>query len=140
MMMFAVQNDREWRRFCETVMADRALADDERFSTNSVRLKNRALLESLIEGRFRGHSRSEVAQWLERADIATADLNDVPTVANHPQLAARRRWATVESPGGTIPALIPPHNLQGAPARMGAIPALGQHTAEILQELAVDDA
>ena len=74
-------------------------------------------------------------QWLERAEIATADLNDVPAVATHPQLAARRRWASVESPGGTISALIPPHNLQGAPPRMGAVPALGQHTAEILQEL-----
>ena len=140
MVMFAVQNDREWRRFCETVMADIPLADDERFSTNSARLRNRVALESLIEDRFRAFSRSEVSQWLERADIATANLNDVPAVAHHPQLAARRRWASVESPGGTISALIPPHNLQGAPPRMGAVPALGEHTAQILEELAVNDA
>jgi itaconate CoA-transferase len=138
-VIFAVQNDREWRRFCEKVMADQALADDERFSTNAARLRNRSTLESLIEKRFRAYPTSEVSQWLERADIATANLNDVPRVANHPQLAARQRWASVESPGGTIPALIPPHNLQGVPPRMGAVPALGQHTAEILEEFGVDD-
>jgi crotonobetainyl-CoA:carnitine CoA-transferase CaiB-like acyl-CoA transferase len=139
-VIFAVQNDREWRRFCETVMADRALANDERFATNAARLKNRVVLESLVENRFKRHPRSVVSRWLQQAEIATAHLNDVPAVANHPQLAARRRWASVESPGGTIPALIPPHNLQGAPPRMGAVPALGQHTGEILEELEVDDA
>ena len=139
MVMFAVQNDREWRRFCEMVMADTTLASDARFATNQARLGNRATLEALIERRFREHSCSEVSQWLARADIATADLNDVPTVASHPQLAARGRWASVALPGGTVSALIPPHNLHGAPSRMGAIPALGEHTNAILSELAAND-
>jgi itaconate CoA-transferase len=51
-VMFAIQNDREWRRFCETVMGDAALADDERYRTNTLRLANRAQLEALIETRF----------------------------------------------------------------------------------------
>jgi hypothetical protein len=34
-----------------------------------------------------------------------------------------------------IPALIPPHNIQGVSPRMGAVPALGQHTNEVLAEL-----
>ncbi len=134
-VLFAVQNDREWRRFCATVMGDTPLADDERFATNSARLAHRTELESLIEKRFRARARSEVRHLLEQADIATADVNDVPAVANHPQLAARGRWVPVESPGGTIPALVPPHNLDGAPSRMGAVPALGQHRAEIIAEL-----
>jgi crotonobetainyl-CoA:carnitine CoA-transferase CaiB-like acyl-CoA transferase len=116
-------------------MADGALATDQRFSTNTARLRNRAPLESLIEERFGAYSRSQVAGWLRQADIATADLNDVQAVADHPQLAARHRWTPLESPGGTISALIPPHNLQGVVPRMGAVPALGQHTAEILDEL-----
>jgi crotonobetainyl-CoA:carnitine CoA-transferase CaiB-like acyl-CoA transferase len=134
-VLLAVQNDREWRRLCADVLAAPALADDERFVTNERRVANRIELERLIEERFRNQNAAEVTASLVRADIPTGAMNDVPAVAEHPQLAARRRWVTVDSPGGPIPALLPPHNLQHAPPRMGAVPALGEHSAEILAEL-----
>ena len=134
-VMFAVQNAAEWRRFCAGVMGNPRLTDDARFSTNALRLENREQLETLIQDRFRDHTRTEVLGWLEAADIATGSVNDVAAVARHPQLAARGRWTTVMSPGGEIPALLPPHNLQSVTPRMGAVPALGQHTDEVLAEL-----
>ncbi|MFI5310864.1 MAG: CaiB/BaiF CoA transferase family protein [Gemmatimonadales bacterium] len=134
-VLLAVQNDREWRRLCTQVLGAPALADDERFATNERRVANRAELERLIEECFLAHSRAEVMDWLTRADIPTGAMNDVAQLTAHPQLAARGRWATVDSPGGRIPALLPPHNLAHAPSRMGAVPALGQHGAEILAEL-----
>jgi crotonobetainyl-CoA:carnitine CoA-transferase CaiB-like acyl-CoA transferase len=134
-VMFAIQNDREWRRFCDGVLATPLLADDPNFVTNADRLRNRDALEALIEARFHDHARAEVLTWLEAADIPTGTVNDVPAVAAHPQLAARGRWTTVGSPGGDLPALVPPHNIAGAPPRMGAVPALGQHTTEVLAEL-----
>jgi crotonobetainyl-CoA:carnitine CoA-transferase CaiB-like acyl-CoA transferase len=134
-VLLAVQNDREWRRLCSEVLVSPALADDERFATNERRVTNRVELERLIEDRFRTHTAAEVTDWLTHADIPTGAMNDVPAVAAHPQLAARQRWATVDSPGGPIPALLPPHNLQHAPPRMGAVPALGEHSAEIRAEL-----
>jgi itaconate CoA-transferase len=134
-VLLAVQSDREWRRFCSGVMENASLADDPRYVTNELRLENRASLESLIEEHFRGYARVDVMARLERADIPTAVVNDVAAVAAHPQLAARARWVNVDSPGGTIPALVPPHNLQHAYPRMGAVPALGAHTQEILAEL-----
>jgi crotonobetainyl-CoA:carnitine CoA-transferase CaiB-like acyl-CoA transferase len=134
-VIFSVQNEREWRRFCDGVMGDAALADDERFLTNERRLTNRGELERMIERRFLGHARSEVTDWLERAGIAMGIVNDVAAVAAHPQLAARDRWTTVGSRAGAIPALVPPHNLRRAPPAMGAVPALGEHTAQILAEL-----
>jgi crotonobetainyl-CoA:carnitine CoA-transferase CaiB-like acyl-CoA transferase len=136
-VMFAVQNDREWRRFCAGVMGAPALADEQRFRTNAERLANRAALEAMIVERFRDHGAGEVSRWLEAADIPTGTVNDVAAVARHPQLAARRRWTTVASPGGEIPALFPPHNLGGTAPRMGAVPALGEHTADVLTELGV---
>ena len=132
---FAIQNEREWRRFCEQVLAMPALADDARFAGNQRRLENRASLEALIEREFQRHSRAEVLARLEAAEIASGAVNDVAEVARHPQLTARGRWRQVDSPVGPIDALLPPHNLQDAPARMGAVPALGQHTEEILREL-----
>lgn len=134
-VMFAIQNAAEWKRFCAGVMDAPRLADDARFSTNTERLKNRDDLEALIEQRFRDHSRAEVLGWLEAAEIATGSVNDVPAVANHAQLAARNRWTTVDSPSGEIPALVPPHNLASVAPRMGAVPALGEHTEEVLQEI-----
>jgi itaconate CoA-transferase len=135
-VLLAVQHDREWRRLCAGVLDAPTLADDPRFVTNDRRVRNRVALEAIIEVRFATHTRAEVLAWLERADIPTAAVNDVPAVAAHPQLAARERWVNVDSPGGAIPALLPPHNLGHAPPRMGAVPGLGEHTREILAELA----
>jgi len=130
-----VQNEREWRRFCDVIMAIPSLADDDRFATNEKRLRNRVELEKLVEERLAALPRSEVLRLLDEASIANSQMNDVAGVVKHPQLAARHRWVDVDSPVGTIPALIPPHNLEHAPAHMGAVPALGEHTEEILAEL-----
>jgi crotonobetainyl-CoA:carnitine CoA-transferase CaiB-like acyl-CoA transferase len=138
-VLFAIQTDREWRRFCAQVMNDAALADDFRFVTNADRLTHRDELEALIESRFRAHSRETVIAWLELADIPTGRVNDVAAVAAHPQLAARGRWKTVGSPGGEILALVPPHNLAGVAPKMGDVPALGAHTAEVFAELGIHD-
>ena len=134
-VMLAVQSDREWVRFCTTVLDAPGLARDPRYASNEQRLKNRATLEELVERRFAGHTREQVMAWLEAADIPTGAVNDIPTLAGHPQLTARRRWATVTTPAGDVPALVPPHNLSGVEPRMGDVPAVGQHQAEILAEL-----
>ena len=138
-VLFAIQTQSEWRRFCAQVMGTAALADDPRFATNALRLDHRGELEALIEAHFRLQPREGVVRLLEAADIPTGAVNDVPGVVAHRQLAARERWTTVDSPGGPIPALIPPHNLHGVTPRMGAVPALGAHTAAVLAELGLGE-
>jgi crotonobetainyl-CoA:carnitine CoA-transferase CaiB-like acyl-CoA transferase len=135
---FAVQNEREWSRFCHTVLRLPQLVNDERFATNSQRLQNRVELETLIEQQFAPLTVSEVMTRLEAADIANGAVNDMPAVANHAQLAARGRWVEVSSPNGMISALLPPHNLSNVLPRMGAVPALGEHTQQVLAELRED--
>jgi itaconate CoA-transferase len=132
---FAIQNEREWSRFCTDVLHQPALVFDERFAVNAQRLKNRAELEALIEQQFATLSLGEVIARLDLAEIANGVVNDVQAVANHTQLAERGRWAKVPSPNGMIPALLPPHNLLGAPSHMGRVPALGEHTQQVLAEL-----
>jgi hypothetical protein len=41
----------------------------------------------------------------------------------------------VDTPGGPVRALLPPVSMPGREAAMGAVPALGQHTAAIRAEL-----
>jgi itaconate CoA-transferase len=132
----AIQNEREWERFCVSVLHLPLLVHDERFATNAQRLENRAELEMIIEQQFASLTMSEVFTRLDHAAIANGAVNDVPAVANHRQLAERGRWVAITSPSGMIPALLPPHNLMGAPPHMGSVPALGEHTQQVLAELA----
>jgi itaconate CoA-transferase len=134
-VLLAVQTDREWRRLCTQVLDSAALADDPRFVSNELRVANRVALEAFIDAHFAQRTRVQVIALLEAADIPTGAMNDVADVMSHPQLAARGRWVNVDSPTGEFSALLPPHNLQSVPPRMGAVPALGEHTSDILSEL-----
>jgi itaconate CoA-transferase len=130
----SVQNEREWVRFCEQVLEMPGLAPQ--FPNNAARLARRNEVEPVIEEIFRRHPRAEILRRLDAAEIANGSVNRIPDVMHHPQLAARGRWSEVDSPAGRIPALLPPHNLGCARPSMGAVPALGQHTEEVLKELA----
>jgi crotonobetainyl-CoA:carnitine CoA-transferase CaiB-like acyl-CoA transferase len=134
-VLFGIQNEREWQRFCSEVMQTPSLAADARFASNAGRHRNREELERIIEERLSPMTRAAVVALLDRSGIANGSLNDTAEVAAHPQLAARHRWTTADSPAGPIAALLPPHNLQDAPPCMGRVPALGEHTRQILAEL-----
>lgn len=125
-VLFSIQSDVEFRRFCAHVMADDGIAIDPRFDTPAARLRNRQDLEGRIERHLATMTVADCVARLDAGGIANAAVNDVAAVAAHPQLAARKRWTTVLSPVGEVPALLPPHNLASARPRMGAIPALGE--------------
>lgn len=135
----AVQNEREWARFCAEVLENPELAADLRFTNNSGRVAHREALQEAIEQAFGKLTGVEVLTRLERAQIANSHLNDMHDFWDHPQLAARDRWREVESPVGTVRALLPPVTMAGATPRMGAIPALGEQTDPILRELGYSD-
>jgi crotonobetainyl-CoA:carnitine CoA-transferase CaiB-like acyl-CoA transferase len=134
-VLFAIQTEREWHRFCTRVIDAPEIERDARFATNHDRLANRAELEAMIEDRFRPQSRAQIMARLEAADIPTGAVNDVPAVVAHAQLAARGRWTSAVVAGAPAPALVPPHNIGSVRPRMGAVPSLGEHTAQVLAEL-----
>ena len=51
-VMLGLQNEREWKVFCEVVLQDAALATDPRFDANAKRNENRAALTALDPGRL----------------------------------------------------------------------------------------
>ena len=132
-VMLGLQNEREWKVFCDVVLADPALATDARFHTNALRNANRAELQQLILGVFAAMTTAEVEARLDQAQIANARMNDMAGVWAHPQLQARQRWQSVGSPAGNIPALLPPgrplyvigHSMGGAVALALASGAYG---------------
>jgi crotonobetainyl-CoA:carnitine CoA-transferase CaiB-like acyl-CoA transferase len=134
-VMLGLQNEREWVLFCEKALLQPELAKDERFASNAKRSATRETLRALIVQAFAKLTTAQVLQRLDDAQIANARVNDMHEVWEHPQLAARQRWAQVDSSAGPMPALLPPGSWSLAPPRMDAIPALGQHTDAILGEL-----
>ncbi len=134
-VMLGLQNEREWAVFCDKLLGDAALTTDVRFASNALRTTNREVLSKLIEHNFASLSADEVMARLDAADIANANVSTMNDIWNHPQLAARQRWTSVDTPSGRVPALQPPGMGGEHPARMGPVPALGEHTAAILREL-----
>lgn len=136
-VMLGLQNEREWRIFCEKVLNQPALADEADFASNSLRVANRSRLRDLIVEAFAKMTIDQVVQYLEDAGIANARVNEMKDVWAHPQLKARNRWTEVDSPVGALPALIPPATNNQFDARMDPIPGVGEHTLAILNALGV---
>ena len=131
-VMLGLQNEREWKIFCDKVLLQPELAGEERFASNAKRSAARAELSALILQAFASLTAAQVAERLETAGIANAQVNTMAEVWAHPQLKARGRWRQVDTSAGAIPALLPPGSWQHGEPRMDAVPALGQHTDAIL--------
>lgn len=134
-VMLGLQNEREWKAFCEHVMLRAALADDPLYASNAQRNENRAALRALILEEFGKLTAAGVIERLERAKIANAQVNTMADLWSHPQLKARDRLGRVDTPVGPIAALVPPGRNNSFDYRMDPIPAVGQHTQAILREL-----
>ncbi|MEP1214214.1 MAG: CaiB/BaiF CoA-transferase family protein [Marinobacter sp.] len=132
-VMLGLQNDREWRIFCERVLERSELAGDARFSDNARRSANRNQLGELIGMIFSELTLDQVLTRLDEAGIANASVNDMTQVWQHPQLAARDRWLEVATPVGPVPALKAPG--LWFPEAVSAVPYLGEHSTLILEQL-----
>ncbi len=139
-IMLGLQNEREWAQFCETVLQNPSLANDDRFDKNFKRNDRRSELLEIINACFSQLTSDELIARLEKAQIANAHLNDMAGLWKHEQLKARDHWKAVDTPNGQIPALLPPGLNDSYEYRMDPIPAVGQHTEAILKELGISDA
>lgn len=139
-VMLGLQNEREWKAFCAVVMGRPELATDPRFESNALRNQHREALQALILALFAELSTPEVLGRLDEAQIANARMNDMAGLWAHPQLQARERWREVASPGGLIPALLPPGRHDSFDYRMDPVPRIGEHTEAILRRLGRSEA
>ncbi|WP_061297516.1 CaiB/BaiF CoA transferase family protein [Herbidospora cretacea] len=136
LVLIAVQNEGQWRRLCEVVVGDPGLAADPEFALNTDRLRNRERLEAVVEAALRALPTQELTDRLERADVPNARLNRLPDVLEHPQARATGRWSPVLLPdGGKATVVTSPFHPGGAEEELRAVPAVGEHTAEVLGEL-----
>ena len=130
-VVVAVQNMREWQRLCGALDIA-AVAADPRFATNSSRVEAGAALDGVLGDRIAQLQSDDLVDRLEKAELAWARINDMPAVLAHEQLAARGRWIEVDTPGGPYRALRSPIEIDNIEPAAGPVPALGEHTDQVL--------
>lgn len=131
-ILIAIQNDREWRRFCAEIVGQPALADDPRFATNTARVENRAALDELLAEVFGRISRAEMAQRLQAAKIAWSRLSTLSDLVQHPQ----KRTVPVRLEQGRLVEVLAPGALFTDTAEwpVRPVPRLDEHGAAIRAE------
>ncbi|MUU69700.1 CaiB/BaiF CoA-transferase family protein [Pseudarthrobacter sp. GA104] len=130
--IIAVQNEREWRSFCRTVLAAPELADDPRFSSVTNRVRNRDELDLIIRSHLQETPLAEAVTRLETANIAYGSMNDVAALDSHPQMTARQRVQQISTPAGAVNTFIPVVTTEGWPPRLDCVPGEGADTDRIL--------
>jgi itaconate CoA-transferase len=132
-VIVAIQNDREWRRFCEVTLERPELADDPRFRVNVARVANREALRHVIEEAFTSMGTQELIERLGRGGIAYGRMKSVKEMARHPQL----RLQEVETGHGAIFLPADPVTWVGRGSiPPGRVPLPGEHTEGIRREFA----
>jgi crotonobetainyl-CoA:carnitine CoA-transferase CaiB-like acyl-CoA transferase len=129
-VIFSVQNDGEWRGFCETFLLRPDLAASTRFADNTMRLAHRAELDEIICGRFAEVTRDQAMYMLSNAGLACGRLNELETVATHPQV----RYLDIDTPSGRVKIVAPPALINGQGPELRPVASLGQHTRSIRSE------
>ncbi|WP_332685077.1 CaiB/BaiF CoA transferase family protein [Bosea sp. (in: a-proteobacteria)] len=131
-VLLAVQSEPEWRILAREVLLDDGLAEDPRFATNVLRVRNRAALDQAIQAILAPRSFAETTAALDKARIAYGTVSSVGDLISHPAATA----LPVETANGTVEVLAPPAIVDGKRARMRRVPALGEHEAALRSEFA----
>lgn len=129
-LLISIQNEREWRSLCATVMGDAAMAHDARFADGPTRVANRTELDALVAARFLALPYDKLTARLDAADIAWAPVNEVADLIAHPDL----RTTPATGAFGRVDLPLPPGGHDALPAQ---VPAVDEHGAAIRVEFGV---
>ena len=132
-VVVAVQNDREWQRLARDVLQDDALGSDPKLATNEGRVAERDRIAAACAAFFSRLDHVEAQRRLDRAEVPNARVNTVDELIDHPQLAARRPWVSVDTPAGAFEALPPSRFSEAWPPRTERVPAVGEDTEAVLE-------
>lgn len=133
LVLISIQNRREWRRLCDSVLERPELAEDPRFRENVDRVAHRDDLREEVGAAFRRLSTEALEARLREADIAYGRLKSVEELARHPQLKTRE----IETGEGTVRVPADPVEWVGRrsppPPR---VPEVGESTEALRREFA----
>jgi crotonobetainyl-CoA:carnitine CoA-transferase CaiB-like acyl-CoA transferase len=137
----AAANEPMWQRFCRALDLT-ALLSESRFATNADRVTNREGLSAAIEARLASLTMADVIERLEKAEVPVGPVYDLAQVFSDPQ--SDHLEMSLPTPHPKVPDLkttgFPYRLSETNPAVRHPPPLLGEHTAEVLEELGYTDA
>ncbi|SDT35481.1 CaiB/BaiF CoA transferase family protein [Microlunatus soli] len=138
-LTIGANNEKLWRLLCG-VLELPELLDDPRFVDNNHRMDHREELAARLEKRLADRTTDEWVTALLAAGVPAGPIRDYAYVLTEdPHVRARNMVTTYDHPvEGETSVLNSPITLSDTPVREAAsAPLLGEHTADVLAELAV---
>lgn len=129
-VLIAIQNEREWKLFCEHVLGNPGIADDPRFDRNTARVQNRTELDRNVQAAVARRTVDALCRLLDRVRIAYGRISTMADLMAHKSATT----ASVQTPAGPVEVLAPPVVLNGRRPALGKVPALGEHSQSIRSE------
>ena len=136
--MLTTVGDKMYRRLCEEVLKQPDLVGDARFKSARDRVENKDALRTILSGLFQTKSRDHWLERLHQVGIPAGIVRSVGEAMEAPETAEQGAVVMVEHPtAGPLKHLRPLMRLSGTPtAKPYPAPSLGQHTRDVLRDLA----
>jgi crotonobetainyl-CoA:carnitine CoA-transferase CaiB-like acyl-CoA transferase len=130
-------NDAHWRGFLNLIGEGERFTQDARFTTQSARITHIDALYAFVQTKLLLQTSAHWLKVLVGSDIPVMPMMKLPDLLTDPHLTATGGWVDVEHPHeGKLRQLRPPVRMSDTPTAISRpAPRLGEHTAEILQEI-----
>ena len=132
LVLISIQNEREWERLCKKALGSEALFENEKYTSNNLRVSNREQLESDISA-LTGKLTSAVLQSkLQESGIAYGALNEASDLATHKAFSSAQY---ITAKGESLMLSAPPVKWSDGTDKNGMrAPEIGEHTDLINEE------
>ena len=130
-------SDEMFTTLCDTIGSS-SLAADERFASRAQRLRNRPALNDELIAWTTSVTTARIVELLGGV-VPVGPVNDMAAIYDDPHVAAREMLVEVDQPDGSRPVTLAGQAIKMTKSATGIRsrpPRLGEHTSEILAELA----
>jgi formyl-CoA transferase len=135
-VVLVTSSDRTFERLAKAMDREDMLTDD-RFYTNSVRLKHFELTNGIVADWVKTKTRSELQEHLDAHGVPVSPINSIEDIFNDHHFKERENIVEVNHPRlGKVkmPGIVPKFSETPGSIRQVA-PDLGEHTDEVLKSL-----
>jgi crotonobetainyl-CoA:carnitine CoA-transferase CaiB-like acyl-CoA transferase len=137
-LMVVSHNEKYWRNLLVAIGHD-SLAKDPWFATNAERMQHREALDALLAAAFAEDTLENWTRRLTQADVLFSPVRDLHEVFTDPAVCDSLVETVSHPRAGEVPMLRTPIRMETHPTTIRrAPPLLGEHTDEILAEIAAN--